>query len=89
MRRNDEIVCEVGDLPFGFTDTNVQDVMIIPAAAAVMTAKVAQPKYLSSGGFTLLPMTLWLLVRRMTSRIKGGARRPLITPCSLRHRVSA
>jgi hypothetical protein len=44
MRRNEEIVCEVGDLPFGLTDTNVQDVMIIPAAAAVMTAKVAQPK---------------------------------------------
>src|SRR5579864_3158124 len=56
-----------------------QDVMIIATAAAVMTAKVAQPKYLSSGGFTRFPMTLWLLVRRMTSRIRGGARRPLMT----------
>ena len=52
----------------------VQDVKSIAAAAAVMTAKVAQPKYLSSGGFTRLPITLGLLVRRMTSRISGGAR---------------
>src|SRR5450631_4131280 len=59
--------------------TIVQDVMIIPTAAAVMTPKVAQPKYLSNGELTCLPITLWLLVRRMTSRIRGGARRPLIT----------
>src|SRR5665213_4514878 len=59
--------------------TNAQAVMIIPTAAAVITARVAQPKYLRSGGFTRLPMTLWLLVRRMTSTIRGGARRPLIT----------
>jgi hypothetical protein len=39
--------------------------MIIPAAAAVMTPKVTQPKYLSSGEFTRLPITVWLLVRRM------------------------
>src|ERR1700688_854408 len=57
----------------------VQDVMIIPAAAAVLTPKVAQPKYLTSGEFTRLPITLRLLVRRMTSRIRGGAKRPLIT----------
>src|SRR5713226_2172741 len=42
-----------------------QDVMSIPAAAAVITAKVAQPKYLSNGEFTRLPITLWLLVRRI------------------------
>jgi hypothetical protein len=30
--------------------------MIIPAAAAVMTPKVTQPKYLSSGEFTRLPI---------------------------------
>ncbi len=54
-------------------------VMSIPAAAAVMTPSVAQPRYLSNGEFTRSPITLWLLVRRMTSRIRGGARRPLIT----------
>ena len=59
--------------------TNAQAVMIIPTAAAVITAKVAQPKYLSSGEFTRLPMTLRLLVRRMTNRIRGGASKPLIT----------
>jgi hypothetical protein len=38
-----------------------------------MTLKVAGPKYLSSGGFiTRLPITLRLLVKRMTSRIRGG-----------------
>jgi len=37
---------------------NVQDVMSIAATAAVMTAKVAQPKYLSDGEFTRLPITL-------------------------------
>ena len=37
-----------------------------------MTPKAAQPKYLSNGGFTRLPITFWLLVRRMTSRISGG-----------------
>src|ERR1700686_5142993 len=58
---------------------NVQVVMIIPTAAAVITPKVAQPIYLSNGEFTRLPITLWLLVRRITSRIRGGARRPLIT----------
>jgi hypothetical protein len=52
-----------------------QDVIIIPSAAAVMTPKVTQPKYLSDGEFTRLPITSWLLVRRITSRIRGGARR--------------
>src|ERR1019366_235366 len=51
----------------------VQEVMIIPTAAAVITPKVAQPRYLSSGGFTRFPITFWLLVRRITSRIRGGA----------------
>jgi hypothetical protein len=62
-----------------FTGSDVQDLMIIATAAAIMIPKVAQPKYLSNGGFTRLPITLWLLVRRMTSKIRGGARRPLIT----------
>ena len=60
-------------------EERAQEVMSIPSAAAVMTPKVAQLKYLRSGEFTDLPMTLGLLVRRMTSRIRGGARRPLIT----------
>jgi len=53
--------------------------MSIPAAATVITPKVAQPKDLRSGEFTRLPITFSLLVRRMTSRISGGASSPLIT----------
>ena len=56
-----------------------QDVTSMPTAAAVMTAKVAHPKYFSSGGLTCFPITFCLLVSRMTSSIRGGARRPLIT----------
>ena len=44
-------------LTLAFTGTEVQDVMIIPTAAAVMTPKVAQPIYLSNGEFTRLPIT--------------------------------
>jgi hypothetical protein len=62
-------------LTLAFTGADVQDVMIIPTAAAIMIPKVAQPKYLSNGGFTRFPITLWLLVRRTTSRIRGGASR--------------
>jgi hypothetical protein len=49
-----------------------QAVMVIPTAAAVMTPNVAQPRYLSNGEFTRLPITLWLLVRRMTSGVRSG-----------------
>jgi hypothetical protein len=52
-----------------FTGTNVQDVMINPTAAAVMTPNVAQPKYLSNGEFTRLPITLWLVVRQNSVRL--------------------
>jgi hypothetical protein len=45
---------DLGEMP--------QDVMSIPAAAAVMTPNVALPKYLSNGEFTRLPITLSLLV---------------------------
>ncbi len=53
--------------------------MIIPAAASTMTTKAAQPKYLSKGRFTCLPITLVPLVKRMTSKIRGGASKPLMT----------
>src|SRR5712692_7719540 len=57
----------------------VQEVTIIPIAAATMTTNVAQPKYLSKGVLTCLPITLVSLVKRMTSKIRGGASKPLIT----------
>jgi hypothetical protein len=53
--------------------------MTIPIAAATMRTKVAQPKYLSKGEFTCLPITLVSAVMRMTSKIRGGANKPLIT----------
>src|ERR1700731_2637757 len=52
--------------------------MSIPAAAAVITPNVAQPKYLSNGEFTHSPITL--------SRLVSHRARP---PCSFRHRVRA
>src|ERR1700689_3028973 len=58
---------------------SIQDVASMAIAAAVMTAKVAQPKYFSSGGVTWFPITCCLLVSRITRRIRGGASRPLIT----------
>src|SRR5579872_1772573 len=57
----------------------LHDVISIPAAAVVITTNVAQPKYLSTGEFTCFPMTLGLLVKRITSKINGGANNPLIT----------
>jgi hypothetical protein len=62
--------------------------MIIPTAAAVMTTKVAQPKYLSGGEFTRLPITLGLLVRGMTSRIWGVAVACLCSDEQLPNRVA-
>jgi hypothetical protein len=56
-----------------------QEVTTIPIAAATMTTKVAQPKYLSKGEFACLPITLVSQVKRMTSRIRGGASKPLMT----------
>jgi len=44
--------CREGTQSGGFLNLNIQDVMIIPTAAAVMTPKVAEPKHLSSAGFT-------------------------------------
>jgi hypothetical protein len=51
----------------------------MPTAAAVITPKVAQPRYLSSREFTRVPITLRLLVNRTTSRISGGVSNTLIT----------
>ena len=55
------------------------EVISIPAAAAVITTNVAQPKDRSSGEFTCFPITLRLLVKSITSKINGGASNPLMT----------
>ena len=57
----------------------LHEVISIPAAAAVITTNVAQPRYPRSGEFTCFPITLWLLVKSITSKINGGANNPLMT----------
>ena len=58
------------------------DAMIIPTAAALTTTKVPHPRYLSRAVFTHLSITLWLLVRRIASRIRGGpAPNGAASPC--------
>src|SRR5579859_4221540 len=64
--------------PYYFTEL-LHDVMSIPAAAAVITANVAQPKYFSTAEFTCSSITFRLLVNRITSKMSGGANNPLIT----------
>jgi len=44
----------------------LHEVMSIPGVAAVITANVAQPRYRGTGEFTCSPITLRLLVQRLT-----------------------
>jgi hypothetical protein len=57
----------------------LHDVISIPAAAAVITTNVAQPKYRRNGEFACFLITLRLLVKSITSKINGGANYPLMT----------